>query len=239
MKLQFITFLYSLTFMLSLIVSLNRPQAEFIQKGLAYEHFSVVFYSIHQREELKNTLYLYDSVLIVLQDSANITEAMVREWCEFFRKNKPNVVIAVLNYGLYPFLDIFKQEGLIQHVFRRPFSFRHIAAEIRFSIFEAKDSLNENVYVLRDLELDVSRHSVKYKNKVIKLRHKEFELLHFLMRNKGKVLNRLTILENVWDQNANAFTNTVDVHISQLRKKLNSEEDKYIHTVPCTGYFLA
>ena len=59
-----------------------------------------------------------------------------------------------------------------------------------------------------------------------------------MMLNEGKVLSRETILENVWDRNANIFTNTVDVHINKLRKKIKTDE-KFIRTIPCSGYLIA
>lgn len=71
----------------------------------------------------------------------------------------------------------------------------------------------------------------------IKLRKKEFELLEFLVKNKEIVFNRNTILEFVWDYNANAFTNTVDVHIKHLREKIDKGFKKsLIKTVHGVGY---
>jgi two-component system copper resistance phosphate regulon response regulator CusR len=110
---------------------------------------------------------------------------------------------------------------------------------MKFEIFLSKEKIDNSRYVLRDLELDVSRHRVSVCNSEVHLRNKEFALLHFMMLNKGRVLSRTDILENVWDRNANMMTNTVDVHISTLRKKIEKvSKRRFIHTIPCLGYIL-
>ena len=70
---------------------------------------------------------------------------------------------------------------------------------------------------------------------------KEFALLEFFMRNPDKVLDREHILDHVWDFNFNSFSNVVDVHIKNLRKKLGKNEhgDDYIETVSGVGYRFA
>ncbi len=73
--------------------------------------------------------------------------------------------------------------------------------------------------------------------KYIYLRNKEFSLLEYFMKNMGRVLSRTLILEEVWDRNILCPTNTVDVHVSSLRKKIKLPEDTdFIKTVPCVGY---
>ena len=74
-------------------------------------------------------------------------------------------------------------------------------------------------------------------NKSIFLRNKEFSLMQYFMNNQGIVLTRSKLLEEVWDRNIFCITNTVDVHVSNLRCKLNLYFDKeVIKTVHCVGY---
>lgn len=76
-------------------------------------------------------------------------------------------------------------------------------------------------------------------NRKIKLRKKEYELLEFLARNSDRVINRLTILEYVWNYHANIETNTLEVHMAGLRKKIAKESPrKMIRTVHGFGYQL-
>jgi DNA-binding response OmpR family regulator len=80
-------------------------------------------------------------------------------------------------------------------------------------------------------------YEVLREGKKIPLRRKEFELLEFLARNRRRAINRLTILEYVWDCGTTAVTNTLEVHIAALRRKLDGGfSEKFIRTVRGTGY---
>ncbi len=71
------------------------------------------------------------------------------------------------------------------------------------------------------------------------LRRKEYQLLEFLLRNKNRVLNRHTILEYIWNYETKAITNTLDVHISSLRRKIQTFNPKRtIKTIHGSGYKL-
>lgn len=78
--------------------------------------------------------------------------------------------------------------------------------------------------------------TITLNNKNIKLGNKEFELLLFFIANNKKLINRNTILENVWGPSSNPFSNTVDVHIAKIRKKINTPEKAYLKTVHGAGY---
>lgn len=71
----------------------------------------------------------------------------------------------------------------------------------------------------------------------VPLRNKEFNLLAYFLDNVGKILTRTQILEDVWDRNICCATNTVDVHVSSLRRKLRTYlNHDFIRTVNCVGY---
>ncbi len=75
------------------------------------------------------------------------------------------------------------------------------------------------------------------KNNAISLKNKEFTLMKYFMKNIGKVITRARLLEEVWDRNIFCITNTVDVHVSKLRQKLNKHLDQdVIKTIHCVGY---
>lgn len=94
------------------------------------------------------------------------------------------------------------------------------------------DTLN-----FESFRLDMISRKVFVSGKYIYLRNKEFCLLEYFIKNIGKVLTRTIILEDVWDRNILCPTNTVDVHVSSLRRKIKSCEDgDFIRTVPCIGY---
>jgi two-component system, OmpR family, response regulator ArlR len=90
-----------------------------------------------------------------------------------------------------------------------------------------------------DITVQSDTHEAYNRSQKIPLRKKEFELLEFLVRNKNRVLNRLTILEYVWCYEARADTNTLEVHIAVLRRKLKKHHAKsLIRTIHGLGYML-
>lgn len=71
----------------------------------------------------------------------------------------------------------------------------------------------------------------------VRLRNKEFNLLAYFLKNPGRVITRTELLEDVWDRNICCSTNTVDVHVSMLRRKFRSYFNRdFIKTVNCIGY---
>jgi DNA-binding response OmpR family regulator len=98
-------------------------------------------------------------------------------------------------------------------------------------------STDEKMLTVADVVLDVQHHIVTRGAKQLILSRKEFTLLEYLMRNAGLLLTRQMILEHVWDTNADPFTNTVEVHIRYLRRKLDEGfKRKLIQTVHGYGY---
>jgi len=88
-----------------------------------------------------------------------------------------------------------------------------------------------------DLELDKEGHKAYRAGTDISLRKKEYDLLEFFTRNQGRVINRLTILEYVWNYNAQIATNTLEVHMAGLRRKLDGNySKKLLHTIHGIGY---
>ena len=98
---------------------------------------------------------------------------------------------------------------------------------------------NSPSFQLGDLTLHPDENRVEREGKNIPLRKKEYQLLEFLARHKNKVLNRNTLLEYVWNYNVQSLTNTLEVHMSNLRRKLDGDySNKILHTVYGLGYKL-
>jgi DNA-binding response OmpR family regulator len=87
-----------------------------------------------------------------------------------------------------------------------------------------------------DIELDPDRFLVTKGGQRIILSSKEFALLEYLLRHKGRILSRQEIMEHVWDENADPFSNTIEVHIRSLRRKLGGDKNKLIFTFSNRGY---
>lgn len=93
---------------------------------------------------------------------------------------------------------------------------------------------------LGELVIRPERYEVTRNGNKISLRRKEYDLLEFLVRNRERILSRFTILEYVWNYNAQIVTNTLEVHISALRQKIDKGfSKKLLHTFHGLGYMLS
>lgn len=117
----------------------------------------------------------------------------------------------------------------------KPFEFTELLARIRALLRRPKTALPV-VLSVKDLTLDMEKHSLKIKNREIKVTLRELHLLEYLLRNKNKVVTREELLEHVWDVNFDSFSNTVDVHIKNLRKKMKGEYAEKLETIRGLGY---
>jgi DNA-binding response OmpR family regulator len=119
----------------------------------------------------------------------------------------------------------------------KPFSFAELSARIRAILRRSPESLVTNTLTVDDLVLDTAKRTVVRNNVEIFLRRKEFDLLEYMLRNKGRVVTRDMIIEHIWDNNADSFTNAVDVHIKYLRDAIDRQfSRKLIKTVHGLGY---
>ena len=120
----------------------------------------------------------------------------------------------------------------------KPFAFDELLARIRAMTRRAAGS-STNVFTCGDLVLDVAKHSVQRAGRAIELSAREFAVLEYLIRNKGAVLSRESIENNVWNYDWEGGTNVVDVYVSYLRRKIDADFDKkLIHTVRGVGWVL-
>lgn len=130
-------------------------------------------------------------------------------------------------------LDLGANDYLI-----KPFSFDELMARIRAMTRKSVGSVT-SVFTCGDLTLDEAAHTVTRSGRRIDLSAKEFAVLNCLIRNKGSVLSRETIENNVWNYDWEGGTNVVDVYMSYLRRKVDSGFDtKLIHTVRGAGWVL-
>lgn len=120
----------------------------------------------------------------------------------------------------------------------KPFSFDELAARIRTLLRRPAAVIND-VLTLDGLRLDTRSQKVSVHNTPVDLTLREYGLLEYLLRNQGAVVTRQAIIDHVWDQFFDSFSNVVDVHLKNLRKKLPSSYAKRIKTVWGKGYQLA
>src|SRR5580693_5686203 len=119
----------------------------------------------------------------------------------------------------------------------KPFAFVELLARVR-ALLRRGQPTPERLQV-GDLALDCIRRKVTRNNENVELAPKEFSILEYMMRNRGRPLSRTMIVEHVWDMDYDGLTNIVDVYIRHLRSKIDDPfEIKMIHTVRGIGYML-
>ncbi|WP_446899439.1 response regulator [Clostridium sp. LBM24168] len=120
----------------------------------------------------------------------------------------------------------------------KPFSVRELVARVKALLRRTNVNDNNSYYVFGDLKVDFDKHEILKSDKKVELTLKEFELLHILIKNKGRVVTRDCLLDRVWGYEYIGETRTVDVHIRHLRQKIEEDDKKpkFIETIRGIGY---
>lgn len=166
------------------------------------------------------------------------------EVCKNIRKNKElvNTSIIMLTAKSEEIDKILGLELGADDYITKPFSIRELLARVKavlrrntITIYNKDES---DIEVFGGFKIDFEKHEVIVDDKPVNLTLKEFELLEILIRNKGKILKRETLLDKVWGYEYIGETRTVDVHIRYIRKKIEKDDKnpQYIETVRGVGY---
>ncbi len=116
----------------------------------------------------------------------------------------------------------------------KPFEFSELLARIR-ALLRRSSEHKSNILSVSDIVLDTEKEEVSISSKEVQLTKKEYMILEYLLRNKGQLISRNQLLEHAWDRNVDIFTNVVDTHIKNLRKKLG-KSGSIIKTIYGSGY---
>ena len=120
----------------------------------------------------------------------------------------------------------------------KPFAFAELLARLR-ALTRRSVGNNTNIYTAADLTLDTKSKTIRRGDTIIPLTAKEYDILEYLMYNKGIILSREKIENHVWNFDYSGGTNVVDVYIRYLRKKIDAPyEKKLIQTVRGFGYMI-
>ncbi len=119
----------------------------------------------------------------------------------------------------------------------KPFSFSELLARIK-AILRRPENIKQDTLTFGDLEINRVKFTAKKNGQRIFLSAKEFSLLDYLMQNQGKVVSRQELMEHLWDESIDPFSNTIEVHIMNLRKKIEDNGKKRIFNFSNRGYKL-
>ncbi|WP_159476714.1 response regulator transcription factor [Dyadobacter sp. 3J3] len=157
------------------------------------------------------------------------------EVCREFRKQGHKTPIIFLTARDTIQDTIFGLQAGANDYIKKPFSFDELLERIKVQLRPKTGEQSE--FKLGPIVVDTQSHQVFKGAEEIKLTQKEFGLLEYLLRNKGKVCRRTRIIESVWDIHFEYNTGVIDVYINSLRKKLKlAKEEDYIQTIRGVGY---
>lgn len=162
------------------------------------------------------------------------------EVCKYLRNNKIDTPILMLTAKDEEFDKVLGLELGADDYLTKPFSPKEVVARIKAILRRTKKS-NQHGFssiVIGNLTIFPERYEAEIDSRVITFTRKEFELLYYLAKNKGKVISRDQLLSGVWDYDFVGDTRIVDVHISHLRDKIEEDSKKpvYIKTIRGLGY---
>lgn len=216
-----------------LIVEDEPSISNFIRDGLEEEGFAVDVADNGKKglQMALDNLEEYDVILLdwMLPGMSGI------EICRTVRLE--NKVVPIIFLTAKDTVDdvVFGLETGANDYIRKPFSFEELLARIR--VLMRKNETHTTVFSAGDITLNIEKHTVTKKGIQIELTQKEFSLLEYFLRNKGKVCRRTRIIEKVWDIHFDYDNSVIDVYINSLRKKLDETgKPSLITTVRGVGY---
>jgi two-component system, OmpR family, copper resistance phosphate regulon response regulator CusR len=219
-----------------LVIEDEPKVASFIKKGLDEEDFEVEVAFDGNVGLKKATNDKFDLIIL----DVNLPYMNGYEICKSLRERNGEVPIIMLT-ALGTVND--KLEGFdsgADDYLVKPFEFKELLARVRALLKRGFSNLPAgNTLRIADLELNLDTKIVSRSDKKIDLTAKEFQLLEFLMKNKGRVISRAEIAEKVWDITFDTGTNIIDVYINFLRNKVDKKfSPKLIHTQVGMGYIM-
>lgn len=216
-----------------LIVEDETSIANFVRDGLTEEGFSVDV-ADNGKKGLQLALDNLDEYDVVLLDWM-LPGLNGIEICRQIRVENKTLPIIFLTAKDTVDDAVFGLEAGANDYIRKPFSFEELLARIRV-LMRTRENVGV-VFKAGSIEMDIEKHTVTSHGTLVDLTQKEFSLLEYLLRNKGKVCRRTRIIEKVWDIHFDRNFSVIDVYINALRKKLDDAgQPSLITTIRGVGY---
>lgn len=217
-----------------LIIEDNRGIAKALKYNLKQFYSVDIVFTGNQGLTVAQTTD-YDAILLDLQ----LPGVSGQEICHQLRDlgfKMPIIIISGLS-DITDKIELFSMGA--DDYMTKPFNIEELRARIDVAIRHSKQGSSTGIIRIDDLVLDPASRVAKRGKALLKIRRKEFDLLEYLMRNSGQTLTRSMITDHIWDMNENLWTNSVDVHIKNLRDKVDKPfGTNSIRTVHGLGYVI-
>lgn len=212
-----------------LIIENSSTLSQIMEKTLDSYGYKVTL----DNENFGSKVYVKDGIFEFVILNTKLSGNKSEEILSYIIKHCPKTkVLGVCNNGGWPEKVNFLNHGG-DDVLTYPFPMQELLARIQSVSRRPKSYVDSSLY-LGDLILDTNSKSIQKGNEDIEVRNKEYDLFEYLVRNKDRPISRCELLDHVWDYREYIGSNTIDVHINRLRKKL--EDNNIIETVHGIGY---
>ena len=207
--------------------------AGFIKEGLEEEGFAVDV-ACNGRQALEMAIDNIDEYDIFLLDWM-LPGLSGIDICRNIRKENKTVPVIFLTAKDTVDDTVFALEAGANDYLKKPFAFEELLARIRVLLRNKEGE--QIIFEAGDIVLNTEVHMVTKNGQPVELTQKEFALLEYLLRSKGKVCRRTRIIEKIWDIHFDKDTSVIDVFINSLRKKLDAPgKESFIQTIRGVGY---
>jgi two-component system, OmpR family, response regulator len=219
-----------------LLVEDEQKLATALVRGLGLEGYTVDHIADGKKALTRISLHRSDYDLVILDLMLPSMDGY--EICKQMREMNITVPILILTARNETDTKVQLLQSGADDYLVKPFSFAELTARCRALLRRPNEKLPETLKVA-DIELNPGERRVKRSGRDVPLTLKEFGLLEYFMRHPNQVVNREDLLNHLWDFNYVGFSNVVDVHVKNLRRKLDANGESILETVRGIGYRLA
>lgn len=146
------------------------------------------------------------------------------EVCRRLRRQSDEVPVIMLTARAREIDKVVGLEVGADDYVTKPFGMMELVARVRAALRRARrNEADQEILRGLGLEMNTAKHEVRVNDRIVELRPKEFDLLHILLANRGRVLDRSTLLDRVWGEDEYIDQGTLDVHVRRLREKIEDD----------------
>lgn len=216
-----------------LIVEDEERLAKLIKKALEKEGYAADYVTDGEAAETRIIICHKDYDLVILDLMLPKKDGL--EVCRSVRAKKISIPILVLTAKFDVNDKVATLDAGADDYLVKPFSLDELLSRIRALLRRPTKALQTELKI-QDITLNNATRKVTRAGKEVKLTVKEFAILEYLMRNPDQVISRSQLVDHLWGSDFDSFSNVIDVHVKNLRKKVSNHRRKVIETVRGIGY---